>query len=213
MTDLIVRNEQFHEIPVRVIKTEGEEIIPLIDIARGIGYEVQGLVRIYQRNSEFIGNKLYCLSMTSGDQVAPTPHFCLNRDGIIKTLARLDYHRANKYRKHGYLYLVITDNGFVKIGMSKNLHNRMRTYSTMPIGVMLIASIECDNYHLKEKDANKVLKEYKICGEWCKLKKSDAINIFKKLAESIGGEIKYTEHTKLLNPMMRERRLTSIAAV
>jgi hypothetical protein len=213
MTDLIVRNEQFHEIPVRVIKIGKEEVIPLIDIAQGIGYKTQVLFRLYQRNSEFIGNKVYHIPMTSGNQVAPTPHFCLNRDGIIKTLARLDYHRANKYRKHGYLYLVITDNGFVKIGMTKNLHNRMRTYSTLPIGVTHIASIECDNYHLKEKDASKVLKEYKICGEWCKLKKSDAINIFKKLAESIGGEIKYTEHTKLLNPMMRERCLTSITAV
>jgi hypothetical protein len=93
MTDLIVRNEQFNEIPVRVIKTGKGYAMPLVDIAKSIGYDVQQLTRLYGRNLELLGNNAQVVMMTSGDQVAPTGHICLDREGVNGILLRLDYHR------------------------------------------------------------------------------------------------------------------------
>lgn len=100
MTNEIVKVEQFMGIPVRIIKTESDEvIIPLIDIAKGVDYDSSGITRLYDRNSELLKDYAQTVVMTSGDQVAPTKHICVTKDGVIGILMKMDYIRIKNEDK------------------------------------------------------------------------------------------------------------------
>lgn len=85
----IIKVEMFNEIPVRVIERE-EKVIPLVDIAHGTGYDPYELVRLHKRNLELLEEDTQTVMMTTGNQVAPIPHVCLTRDGIIGIMNKMD---------------------------------------------------------------------------------------------------------------------------
>lgn len=83
----------FHDIPVRIFKRGQDTLIPLVDIAAGLSYDAQGLKRIYDANSEMLGNLSQVVVTTTGNQVAPRDHVCMTRDGVIGIIVKLDYNR------------------------------------------------------------------------------------------------------------------------
>lgn len=89
----LITTETFHEIPVRIVQGENGPMIPLVDIAEGIGYARQNILSLFERNSELLKDDAQDIVMITGDQAAPTPHTCLSRDGVIGLLMKTDYLR------------------------------------------------------------------------------------------------------------------------
>lgn len=89
----LITTETFHEIPVRIVQGENGPMIPLVDIAQGIGYERQTLRHLYERNEELLNNYSQGVMMTAPGSVAPTEHICLTRDGISGILVKVEYKR------------------------------------------------------------------------------------------------------------------------
>ena len=95
----VIKIESFQGIPVRVIQKDDHGMIPLCDIAAGIGYDNKNLVALYHRNSDLLEEYSQDIIIMTGNQVAPTPHLCLNRDGVIGILMKLDYIRIKNPEK------------------------------------------------------------------------------------------------------------------
>jgi len=93
MSDVIL-TETFHEIPVRIIQGENGPMIPLVDIAHGIGYTPQTLTQLYERNSKLLDNYSQRCMIHAPGSVAPVEHLCLSRDGITGILIKIDYRRV-----------------------------------------------------------------------------------------------------------------------
>jgi hypothetical protein len=95
MTGELITTEQFQEIPVRVISTQKDRVIPLNDIAIGIGYDKAGLRKIVVRNEKQFAPYICKVVTTSqsvhGDQARE--YLCLTRDGIVGLLMRLNIER------------------------------------------------------------------------------------------------------------------------
>lgn len=89
----LITTETFHEIPVRIVQGEKGPMIPLVDIAYGIGYARQNVHSLFERNSELLKDDSQDIIMITDDQVAPSPHTCLTRDGVIGLLMKMDYLR------------------------------------------------------------------------------------------------------------------------
>lgn len=87
----LTTTEMFHEIPVRIVHGEKGPMIPLVDIAYGIGYDRISLHRLYKRNSELFENYHGVVVMTAG--ATEQEHLCFTRDGVIGILMKLDYRR------------------------------------------------------------------------------------------------------------------------
>jgi len=90
---VLITTETFYEIPVRIVQGDIGPMIPLVDIADGIGYAKQNILSLFERNSELLKEDSQDIIMITGDQVAPTPHTCLTRDGVIGLLMKTDYQR------------------------------------------------------------------------------------------------------------------------
>lgn len=88
----IVLMEQFRDKEVRIIKQSPKEaMIPLNDIADAINYDRQSLRDLLKRNNElFESYKGSSIILTPG---GPQEVICLNRDGVIGLLMKLDYNR------------------------------------------------------------------------------------------------------------------------
>lgn len=88
MTGELVTTEMFQDIPVRIIQTEKDRVIPLNDIAEGIGYDRSALQKIVRRNpTQFKPYSVAAVtSSTDGKQYI---NLCLTRDGITGVLMRL----------------------------------------------------------------------------------------------------------------------------
>jgi len=68
-------------------------MIPLVDVADGIEYSQQGITQLYERNIELLKDDSQDNVMITGDQVAPTSHVNLTRDGVIGLLMQTNYQR------------------------------------------------------------------------------------------------------------------------
>jgi prophage antirepressor-like protein len=92
MTKDLVKNEQFHGIPVRVIMHEEQAVIPLNDIADGIGIDRSSLHKLLKRNEDILGEFVSMVIMTS--EAGPRETICLTRDGVTGILMKMDYNRS-----------------------------------------------------------------------------------------------------------------------
>lgn len=92
--ELTVTTENFRDIPVRIIQTEKDRLVPLNDIAEGLGYNRDSLKKIIRRNQDQF--KSYSvtaiLAATDGKQYET---LCMTRDGITGIIMRL---RTDKVR-------------------------------------------------------------------------------------------------------------------
>ena len=95
----LITTETFHEIPVRIVQGETGPMIPLVDIAHGLGYDSQVIIRLYERNRELLEKYSQPTIMATGDQVAPVSHICLSRDGVLGLTMKLDYLRTKDPKK------------------------------------------------------------------------------------------------------------------
>ena len=95
----LITTETFHEIPVRIVQGENGPMIPLVDIAVGIGYSKQAINQLYERNLELLKDDSQDNVMITGDQVTATPHICLTRDGVIGLLMKTNYQRIKDSAK------------------------------------------------------------------------------------------------------------------
>ena len=77
--------------PVRVVDEYDDRWMPVADIATAIGYDRSGLKHLLKRNKElFAGLKGYAvISSPGGEQ----KNLCLNRDGVVGLLMKLDFLR------------------------------------------------------------------------------------------------------------------------
>jgi hypothetical protein len=83
--------------PVRIVKGEKEPMIPLVDIAGALGYDRTSLNQMLDRNKDlFDGMRGVVVVHTPG---GPQEHSCLNRDGVVGLLMKLDYHRIRNGQK------------------------------------------------------------------------------------------------------------------
>lgn len=84
-----------------------------------------------------------------------------------------------KVRTKGYVYLIQTkDNANIKVGMSINLTNRLKSFnSSMGGNIKLVGFIYCENYQELEKEIHIEYNEKRIVGEWFRLSSKDCENI------------------------------------
>lgn len=96
----LIKSEQFMGIEIRIIETDPlRPVIPLVDIAHGIGYAPNKLAELYERNQELLKDDAQTTMMVTGEQVAAIPHICLTREGIIGIMMKLDYLRIKDKEK------------------------------------------------------------------------------------------------------------------
>jgi hypothetical protein len=86
---LTVITEQFHGIPVRVVRKEIEGMIPLNDIADGIGLDRSGLHKLLKRNNVILSPYVGMVNMSSPSGAQET--ICLSRDGVVGILMKTDF--------------------------------------------------------------------------------------------------------------------------
>ena len=93
----IVKIESFQGIPVRIIQKNDQGMIPLNDVADGIGIDRSGLRQLLKRNervlSEYVGKVM--IPSPSGEQET----VCLSRDGITGILMKMDISRMKDPQK------------------------------------------------------------------------------------------------------------------
>ena len=90
----------FHGIIIRIVTEDtAKPAIPLCDIARGIDYPPHKLADLYERNQELLKDDAQTTMMVTGNQVAPIPHLCLTREGVIGIMMKLDYKRIKNPEK------------------------------------------------------------------------------------------------------------------
>jgi predicted DNA-binding protein YlxM (UPF0122 family) len=90
-TDL-VKIEQFQGIPVRIIMHEGRAMMPLNDIADGVGIDRSSLRKLLKRNEKILEGFVSKVIMTS--EAGPRETVCLTRDGVTGILMKMDYTRS-----------------------------------------------------------------------------------------------------------------------
>lgn len=100
----LIRTEQFHEIPVRIVRRGRETLIPITDIADGIGYDRSTLGQLLKRNDElFLEYQGVVITTTpcgpDGRGGGPQETVCLNRDGIIALMMILNLSRIKDSEK------------------------------------------------------------------------------------------------------------------
>ena len=84
-------------IAVRVLERENMRWMPVADIASAIEYDRGGLTRILDNNGDlFSGMKEVVVATTTGGS---KPHVCLNKEGIIGLLMKLNYTRIKNPEK------------------------------------------------------------------------------------------------------------------
>lgn len=70
----------------------------------------------------------------------------------------------------GFVYLIKDcKSGYLKIGKTKYLTERLKSLKTGNPNITIIASKKSENYSKLEKHLHKVYRENNICGEWFKL--------------------------------------------
>lgn len=77
-------------------------------------------------------------------------------------------------RVKGYVYLLKADNGLTKIGMTKELGQRMTHFTTkLPYGIEMIATIKTNDYRELESVLHDKFSKVRKNGEWFDLSDSD----------------------------------------
>ncbi len=95
MTSDLVTTEKFQEIPVRIVQGEKDRMIPLVDIARAVGYDDRVLrSHIDREPALFAGMEGRIVTMTPG---GPQEVRCLTRDGVIGILMKLSSSRIKNH--------------------------------------------------------------------------------------------------------------------
>jgi hypothetical protein len=92
MSEELVKVESFQGIPVRIITHNGQEMIPLNDIADGITHDRSGLRKLFHRNEDIVGKWSGKVNLATPQGIQE--HICLNRDGVTAMLMKVDYARV-----------------------------------------------------------------------------------------------------------------------
>lgn len=91
---LTILKDQFMGLEIRIVMIDPDHpSIPLTDIAKATGYDPSNMTRLYKRNKKLLEDNAQNVKLVSGDQVAPINHICLEREGVIGILMKLDYVR------------------------------------------------------------------------------------------------------------------------
>lgn len=81
-------------------------------------------------------------------------------------------------RIHGYVYVLKADNNLYKIGRAKQLDKRILQLSVqLPYDLVLVASIESDDYANLEKELHNTFTNKRKRGEWFDLDEDDIARI------------------------------------
>lgn len=97
--------------------------------------------------------------------------------GIQRVQAEVQARELRALRKSnqaGYVYLVKAETGQYKIGLSKDPHNRAKTFGVLlPFNVEFEALIKTDNMRLLEAQLHQRFASKRLYGEWFKLEPAD----------------------------------------
>lgn len=93
-----VSTEMFHNVPVRIMRTGKEAVFPVVDIARGIGYDRKALKQLLDRNKDDFDEYFMGVIITP-TKAGIRDVRCLNRDGVIALFMLLDVKRIKDKKK------------------------------------------------------------------------------------------------------------------
>jgi hypothetical protein len=75
--------------------------------------------------------------------------------------------RKSKFTKDGYIYLIKSDTGHYKIGRSKDVFDRIKTFSIkLPFEIELIHQFPADDTLVAEAQLHKNFAQQRVNGEW-----------------------------------------------
>jgi hypothetical protein len=80
--------------------------------------------------------------------------------------------------KAGYVYLIQSPTGSYKIGRSKNIANRLKTFNVkLPFEIEIEHVISCSDYRAAERELHKRYADKRVNGEWFALTRDDVEQI------------------------------------
>ncbi len=101
---------------------------------------------------------------------------------IVAMDEKINYN--NKMKKHkktkGYVYLIQSNDGFIKIGRTINIKKRFKTLSVhLPYKIRLLGIIETNDYIGLEEELHCKYAEKRVNGEWFKLNENEINELLK----------------------------------
>ena len=123
-----------------------------------------------KQDGEINGNSIEFLRLQAAKNIHPD-----FEDIALIPEMTVDNTTADKTRsKAGQVYLIQSDRGYYKIGMTKNIDDRMATfYVKLPFEPDLIHVIECEDRRAMEKSLHIKFAAKRINGEWFDLTGTD----------------------------------------
>lgn len=91
----------------------------------------------------------------------------------------------NKRDIAGWVYVIHGENNRFKIGISKNVEKRLKSFSQLPFPVTLIYKKKTKNMEETELFLHKKYEEQRINGEWFELSDKDIKNIIRYLESEV----------------------------
>ena len=94
---------------------------------------------------------------------------------------------SSKTTAHGYVYLVVSEDGAFKVGITGNMQERFQALQTsVPMKISLLHVLEVDDCLTVERHFHRIFAERKITGEWFRLTEED-IALFQNYEEASGN--------------------------
>lgn len=106
---------------------------------------------------------------------------------VVNLTESIDIDKDMNENINGFVYIAkqTNENNLYKIGMTKDLENREKTFKTGNMFVEIIASMNNTKYKEIEKMLHKKLDSYRIAGEWFLLEKDLIQSIIKEFGFSV----------------------------
>ncbi|MCD3340421.1 phage antirepressor N-terminal domain-containing protein, partial [Clostridium botulinum] len=87
------QQEKFNNIDIDVIDTEKGRVIPVSNIYNALGLSRQAVHQMLSRNKELFDGMVFNINMGDGDKI------CVNKEGIIGLLMKMQYERLKEDKK------------------------------------------------------------------------------------------------------------------
>jgi len=162
-----------------IYTTNNVEYISLAEISKKLSFERANLGRLVRNSPKKISSAITIKVKTKGGSQLLK---CILKSDLEKLLliSRL---RCFESDDKGYVYIVIFDNRYIKIGQSKTRSQRIMSYKTLPFEVEIIAVIKTENRFKTEKRLHTLFKEHHVKNEFFNCKGIITKLLFNELLE------------------------------
>ena len=102
------------------------------------------------------------------------------------------------------VYVILAEDGLVKIGVTKNIYQRVKNIRNYGHGKVVdyFATEKCKNSYSIEKMIHDGLNEYRISGEWFDIPYKSAVDNVKKIFEIYTDKCKETANDNMKSAYM-----------